>query len=123
MTLLLISISLSNSLLLITLLVGTHSDIMFALCSCSTECLESKIHMMHCTFPPDRNSDYNNLSRTLNFAVGKTVVCENITIQDDRTQEMDESFFISLTRTRDLDSRIVIDQDQGRVTINDSDRE
>ena len=42
------------------------------------------------------------------------MVCENITIQDDRTQEMDESFFISLTRTRDLDSRIVIDQDQGR---------
>ena len=73
--------------------------------------------------PPDRNLDYNNLSRELIFAVGKTVVCENITILDDRTQEMDESFFISLTRTQDLDSRIVIDQDEGMVTIIDSDCE
>ena len=73
--------------------------------------------------PPVTNSDYNNLSRPLTFVVGKTVVCENTTIQDDRTQEMDESFFISLTRTQGLDSRIVIDQDQGRVTIIDSDCE
>ena len=50
-------------------------------------------------------------------------MCQNITIRDDTTQEMDESFFISLTRRRGLDSRIVIDQDQGRVTILDSDRE
>ena len=51
------------------------------------------------------------------------MVCQNITIQDDTTQEMDESFFISLTRRQGLDSRIVIDQDQGGVTIVDSDRE
>ena len=51
------------------------------------------------------------------------MVCQNITIQGDTTQEMDESFFISLTRIQGLDSRIVIDQDQGSVTILDSDRE
>ena len=73
--------------------------------------------------PPVTNSDYNNLSWPLTFVVGKTVACENITIVDDRTQEMDESFFISLTRTQDLDSRIVIDQDQGMVTVIDSDCE
>ena len=50
-------------------------------------------------------------------------MCQNITIRDDTTQEMDESFFVSLTRRQGLDSRIVIDQDQGRVTILDSDRE
>ena len=72
--------------------------------------------------PTARNSDYNHLSRALNFAVGKTVVCQNITIRDDRTQEMDENFLISLTRRQGLDSRIVIDQGQGRVTIIDSDR-
>ena len=72
--------------------------------------------------PTARNLDYNHLSRALNFAVGKTVVCQNITIRDDRTQEMDENFIISLTRRQGLDSRIVIDQGQGRVTIIDSDR-
>ena len=79
--------------------------------------------MIHVFSPAVQNSDYNSLPRTLIFTVGKTVVCENITIQDDRTQEMDESFFISLARTQGLDSRIVIDQDEGMVTITDSDRE
>ena len=73
--------------------------------------------------PPVPISDYYNLSVALIFTVGKTVVCENITIQDDRTQEIDEIFFISLARTQGLDSRIVIDQDEGMVTITDSDRE
>ena len=50
-------------------------------------------------------------------------MCQNITIRDDTTQEMEESFFISLTRRQGLDSRIVIEQDQGSVTILDSDRE
>ena len=79
--------------------------------------------MMCCVSPPVANSDYSNLSWPLTFAARKTVVCENITIWDDRTQEVDESFFISLTRTQDLDSRIVIDQDQGTVTIIQSDCE
>ena len=36
---------------------------------------------------------------------------------------MDKSFFISLTRHQGLNSRIVIDQNEGRVTITDPDRE
>ena len=103
--------------------MGIHSDLVFIFLI--VVFYPQWQRSISCTLfsPPVRYSDYNYLSRALNFAVGKTVVCQNITIRDDTTQEMDESFFVSLTRHQGLDSRIMIDQDQGRVTIIDSDRE
>ena len=44
----------------------------------------------------------------------------DITIQNDEMSEQLESFFVSLERTNDLDSRITLDPVDGEIVITDA---
>ena len=48
-------------------------------------------------------------------------VCEALTVVDDDKSERVESFYLTLERTSDLDSRIILNRREGEVTINDDD--
>ena len=65
--------------------------------------------------------DYTAVSVLLMFAECDTRRCANISIVDDLALEMAESFDISLNRTADLDSRIILDPAEGMIQIIDND--
>ena len=65
--------------------------------------------------------DYTAASVILMFAECETRRCVNISIVDDLTLEMAESFDISLNRTADLDSRITLNPAEGTIQIIDND--
>ena len=48
-------------------------------------------------------------------------VCEDLSIVDDNISERTESFYLTLERTSDLDSRIMLNPMDGEVTIIDDD--
>ena len=74
-------------------------------------------------FPAVVNSDYTYRSVRVTFNPAETRKCERINLIDDRTQELQEMFSVSLSRTMNLDSRIMILQSEAEITITDSDRE
>ena len=65
--------------------------------------------------------DYTAVSVILMFAECETRRCANISIVDDQTLEMTESFDISLNRTADLDNRITLNPAEGTIRIIDND--
>ena len=67
--------------------------------------------------------DYVGVSSTLMFAAcEKSRQCENITIREDTTLELTESFAVTLERTSNLnDSRITLSPVDGEIDIFDND--
>ena len=63
--------------------------------------------------------DYGALSTTLMFDTCETRQCDNISVVDDVTLEMTESFSVTLERTPDLNSRITLDPVNGKMYIDD----
>ena len=64
--------------------------------------------------------DYGTVSTILRFAACQKRQCVDITIQNDEMSEQLESFFVSLERTNDLDSRITLDPVDGEIVITDA---
>ena len=62
-------------------------------------------------------ADYNKVSVVLIFEACMTRVCEALSIVDDDISERMESFYLTLERTSDLDSRIILNPRDGEVTI------
>ena len=65
--------------------------------------------------------DYDNISEILEFGSCDTRQCTEIPIVDDMIVELTESFFVTLERTPDLDSRITLDPVDGGIEITDND--
>ena len=65
--------------------------------------------------------DYGALNVTLVFEACDTRKCVNISITDDEVDESDESFTYHLRRTSLLDSKIDLDQVDGKIEIIDND--
>ena len=65
--------------------------------------------------------DYDPVSTILAFGACDTRQCYQIHIVDDMMVELTESFFITLERTSDLNSRITLNPVDGRVEITDTD--
>ena len=63
--------------------------------------------------------DYVSVSEILAFGSCDTRQCTEISIVDDMIVELTESFFVTLERTPDLDSRITLDPVDGEITDND----
>ena len=57
----------------------------------------------------------------LSFEACTTKVCETLTIVDDNISERRELFYLTLERTPDLDSRIILNPRHGEVKIDDDD--
>ena len=62
-------------------------------------------------------TDYNEISVVFMFEACTTRVCEALSIVDDDISERTESFYLTLERTNDLDSRIILNPNDGEVTI------
>ena len=67
--------------------------------------------------------DYTPQNRLLRFSANKKRLCVNISIVNDLELEPRESFGIALERTPDTDDRISIQQDVGKVHIENDDGE
>ena len=65
--------------------------------------------------------DYESLSTSLMFAACETQRCVNVTIVDDTTVEAIEIFAITLERTHNLDSRIMLKTVNEIIEIIDND--
>ena len=59
--------------------------------------------------------DYGALSSTLMFGSCETRSCVNVTIVDDLVDEPEEFFYVTLTKTSDLDSRISLNPFDGQI--------
>ena len=68
----------------------------------------------------DTKDDYDNI-QTLDFDSCKESACSSISIVDDGTAEIDESFIISMERTPGMDNRILLNSETVVVTIEDDD--
>ena len=55
------------------------------------------------------------------FEACTTRVCETLSIVDDNISERKELFYLTLERTPDLDSRIILNPRDGAVEIGDDD--
>ena len=66
-------------------------------------------------------TDYGTVDTILIFDACQMKSCVNISIVDDIIQENDESFNVTLERTPDLDSRIILVPVNGVVQIIDDD--
>ena len=67
--------------------------------------------------------DFILLSEMLNFEVGETLKCQQITLINDQIPENTERFTVSLSRTSDLDPRIRISPQEAEIVVTDSDCE
>ena len=65
----------------------------------------------------------NESDNIVTFSRNNVLKCLRVDIVDDNSVEKTESFSISLERTENLDGRIRISPDRGRVTIEDDDGE
>ena len=65
--------------------------------------------------------DYRTHSVTLYFDICATRVCEDLSLVNDNISETIESFHLTLERTSDLDSRIILNPSNAEVTIIDDD--
>ena len=65
--------------------------------------------------------DYVGVSNTLTFDACDTRQCTEISIENDMIVEITESFFVTLERTPDLDSRITLNPVDGEIEITDND--
>ena len=64
--------------------------------------------------------DYSRkLFTILSFSACGTRQCVDVTIVDDIMDEPEEGFNVTLERTPDLDSRITLDPDNGKIFIED----
>ena len=64
--------------------------------------------------------DYNReLFTILSFSACETRQCVDVAIVDDIMNEPEEEFNVTLERTPDLDSRITLDPDNGKIFIQD----
>ena len=63
------------------------------------------------------STDYDEISVVFMFEACTTRVCEALSIVDDDVSERTESFYLTLERTNDLDSRIILNPSDGEVTI------
>ena len=61
--------------------------------------------------------------QTERFSPCISEICITISTNDDELVEGEETFTVSLKRSTDLDSRILIGQHTSTVTIDDEDRE
>ena len=67
------------------------------------------------------SDDYGTRSVVLFFEPCETRACVTLSIVDDNIAEKNESFRITLERTSDLDSRIILNRRNGEVAIQDDD--
>ena len=65
--------------------------------------------------------DYGAISTILILDTCETRQCDNISIVDDATLEMTESFSVTLERASDLNSRITLDPVNGKMDVFDDD--
>ena len=65
--------------------------------------------------------DYDAVSTILEFGACDTRRCTEILIMDDMRVEQTKSIPVTLERTSDLDSRIILDPFEGDVEIIDND--
>ena len=68
-------------------------------------------------------TDYSTVAVSLLFNPGDLVKCQRVRLIDDRTQENDETFTITLSGTSGLDSRIQLVETEASILIIDTDRE
>ena len=64
--------------------------------------------------------DYIRLSTTLRFPECETRQCVNVAIVDDLTDEPEEGFGVTLERTPDLNSRIILNPVNGEILLQDN---
>ena len=64
--------------------------------------------------------DYIGLSTTLRFLACEIRQCMNVAIVDDLLDEPEEGFGVTLERTPDLNSRIVLNPVNGEILIQDN---
>ena len=69
-------------------------------------------------FPVD-TTDYTAVNALFSFEACQTKSCVNVTITDDNVNEVVEYFIFSLARTADLNARIDLDPENGRIYIVD----
>jgi hypothetical protein len=69
-------------------------------------------------FPAD-TTDYTAVNALFSFEACQTKSCVNVTITDDNVNEVVEFFIFSLARTADLNARIDLDPENGRIYIVD----
>ena len=65
--------------------------------------------------------DYDDLSTIVTFGECDSRQCVTITIEDDEVLENVESFFVNLSRSPGLDSRITLNPVIAEVQITDND--
>ena len=70
---------------------------------------------------PVSSADYAAMSTVFEFNECQKTECTDITISNDFLYEGDESFYVTLERTRDLDERITLNLAKGEVEIVDDD--
>ena len=73
--------------------------------------------------PAEPPMDYMSLSIMLRFEACSREVCTSVTIVDDLVDEPDESFFVILGETPDLDARITLAPTLAEIVIEDNDSE
>ena len=64
--------------------------------------------------------DYIGLSTTLLFPACETQQCVNVGIVDDLSDEPEEGFGVTLERTPELNSRIILNPANGEIRIQDN---
>ena len=65
--------------------------------------------------------DYVSLTEVLMFDECDTQQCVNVTIVDDLVNDPAETFHVFLERASGLDTRIILDPDDGEIAIGDND--
>ena len=70
---------------------------------------------------PVLTSDYSTQFVALFFDACATKVCVDLSVVDDDISEMVESFYLTLEKPLNLDSRIILSPRIGEVTIYDDD--
>ena len=68
----------------------------------------------------DEPLDYIRLSRILSFAACETKQCVDVEIVNDVVDEPQEKFVVTLERTPDLNSRIMLDPVNEEIFIQDN---
>ena len=78
------------------------------------------LDMFHCA---EIRTDYSNVAVRLLFNPGDLVKCQRVRLIDDRTQENDETFTITLSGIAGTDPRIQLLDAEASIHIIDTDRE
>ena len=79
--------------------------------------------MLNASVAAVSRTDYSTVAVRLLFNPGDLVKCQRVRLINDRTQENNETFTITLSGTSGLDSRIQLVETEASILIIDTDRE